>query len=94
MMESRTVVRWGAVSTLVGGLAWVALSVESVARPDPERYRTVLFLVPWLLSAGAIVGLQHLAARGERSPGAGRVLGHGLGDARRGYGHGGLPGGP
>ena len=56
-MTSTNLVRWGAVSALLGGTAFVALSLESIARPDPERYRTVFFLVPWLLSAGGIVGL-------------------------------------
>ena len=51
-----------ATSALLGGGAWWALSLESIVRPDPEGYRNVLFLVPWLLSAAAIAGL-HLRQR-------------------------------
>lgn len=58
-----SLVRWGATSSLLGGAAWCALSLESIARPDPERYRTGLFLVPWVLSAGGVIGLHVLQHR-------------------------------
>ncbi len=62
-MVFSSLVRWGAVCSLLGGIAWCALSLESIARPDPERYRTGLFLIPWVLSAGGIVGLHALQHR-------------------------------
>lgn len=70
-MTSTSLVRWGAVSALLGGAAFAALSLESIARPDPERYRSALFLVPWLLSAGGIVGLH--ARQRERAGRLGQV---------------------
>ena len=63
-MASGSFVRWGSASAVLGGIAWCALSLESIARADPERYRTGLFLVPWVLSAGGIVGL-HVLQRCE-----------------------------
>ncbi len=62
-MAFGSLVRWGAISSLLGGIAWCALSLESIARPDPERYRTGLFLVPWVLSAGGVIGLHALQHR-------------------------------
>ncbi len=62
-MAFGSLVRWGVISSLLGGIAWCALSLESIARPDPERYRTGLFLVPWVLSAGGIVALHALQHR-------------------------------
>ncbi|MDP9369776.1 MAG: hypothetical protein M3Q03_16150 [Chloroflexota bacterium] len=62
-MSFGRLVRWGAISSLLGGVAWCALSLESIARPDPERYRTGLFLVPWVLSARGIVALHALQHR-------------------------------
>ncbi len=62
-MVFSSLVRWGAVGSLLGGIAWCALSLESMAGPDPERYRTGLFLIPWVLSAGGILGLHALQHR-------------------------------
>ncbi len=56
-MTTSHLVRWGGVSALIGGASFVGLALESIVRPDPERYRTALFLVPWAFSAGGIVGL-------------------------------------
>jgi hypothetical protein len=64
-------VRWGAASALGASLAWAALSLESIARPDPEDYRSVLFLVPWLLSAAGLAGLH--AAQSKRSGRFGKI---------------------
>jgi hypothetical protein len=63
-MPASDLARWGALSSLLGGAAFVGLSFDSIARPDPERYRTAIFLVTWLLSAGGIVGL-HVLQRGR-----------------------------
>ena len=63
--------RWGATGALLGGAAWWGLSLESIVRPDPEDYRNVLFLIPWLLSAAGIAALHHLQR--DRSGRLGRV---------------------
>jgi hypothetical protein len=39
------------------GVAWVSLSLLSILTPDPARYLDVLFVVPFSLSLGAVLGV-------------------------------------
>jgi hypothetical protein len=42
------------------GLAWLALGVESIVRPDPRDYRDIAFLVPWCLTLAGVIALERL----------------------------------
>lgn len=52
------------------GVAWVALSLLSILTPEPARFLDILFVVPYALSLGGVLGLHavHLdhASRLER----------------------------
>ncbi|CAN5828053.1 hypothetical protein BH23CHL2_BH23CHL2_28030 [soil metagenome] len=61
-MDTKSLVRWGAISAIGASAAWAGLSFESIIRPDPESYRDVLFLIPWTLTAVALCYL-HMIQR-------------------------------
>ncbi len=61
-MTSTALARWGAVSATAAGAAWCGLSLLSLATPEPARYLDALFVVPFALSLGGVVGL-HAAQR-------------------------------
>jgi hypothetical protein len=47
------------VSTLAG-LAWTALGLESIVRPEQHNYRDYVMFVPWVLTLVAIVGIHQI----------------------------------
>src|SRR3712207_5048545 len=61
-MTSTALVRWGTVAATAAGVAWCGLSLLSLATPEPARYLDALFVVPFALSLGGVVGL-HAAQR-------------------------------
>ena len=59
-MSARSAPYWGAPAALLAGAFWLFLSLDSLVRPDPERYRDALFIIPWLLAAVAVVAIHTL----------------------------------
>jgi hypothetical protein len=57
--------------TAAAGLAWLALGLESIVRPEAQDYRDIAFLVPWCLTLGGMTALYRLQR--ERLSRAGRV---------------------
>ena len=57
---------WGAVTAAVAAVLWVAISVESVARPGEHDYRDVLIMLPWVLSMAAFGALHATQRSGAR----------------------------
>lgn len=55
--------RSAAVLAAAAGAAWLALGIESIARPGPQAYRDVLFLIPWTLTLAALVCIHLLQRR-------------------------------
>jgi len=47
------------VSTLAG-IAWTALGLESIVRPEQHNYRDYVMFVPWVLTLVAIVGMHQI----------------------------------
>ena len=64
--ETDGVIRAFAGASLLAGVGWAVISVDSILDGQPRRYRDALFLFPWSLSAAGLVGL-HLAQRGTAS---------------------------
>ena len=59
-MSARSAPYWAAPAALLAGTLWLFLSLDSLARPDPETYRDAVFIIPWLLAAVAIAGIHTL----------------------------------
>lgn len=49
--------RHAAALSTSAGAAWVSLSLLSILTPEPARYLDVLFVVPYALSLGGVLGL-------------------------------------
>ena len=70
-MSTSAFARWGAIAALAAGAAWIALSLDSILRPHPERYRDALFVVPFALSLLSVIGVH--ALQRERAGRLGRL---------------------
>ncbi len=64
-MASTFFVRWGAGAATAAGAAWCGLGLLSLATPEPARYLDALFVAPFALSLGGVVGLP--AAQRDRT---------------------------
>jgi len=49
--------RHAAAVCISAGLAWASLSLLSILTPEPARFLDVLFVVPYVLSLGGVLGL-------------------------------------
>jgi hypothetical protein len=54
---SSNLVRWGALGAVLAGVAFVLLSLVSLALSGPSPYFDVGFVIAWLLTVPGVVGL-------------------------------------
>lgn len=63
-MSSSAAIRWGTPGAILSGLAFTALSLLSLATPEPASFLDVIFAAAWLSTVIPVVGL-HAAQEGR-----------------------------